>query len=320
MLIYLKPLSLFPDLHSDTLFGAITFAISELYPEKVDEMISEFNNNQPPFLISSAFPFAYCGEEKIRFFPKLILNQKENNLDTDTLKKYKNIKFMEEDLFYDLIKGDISELDILNNFNDYYSFKGFLMKNDYGIDIDLGEDIVSNNSINPLTNETKIFYSSSNRFKNMGMFFLVEFNNPDYESLILAGIKFLKDRGFGKDISTGKGHFDYEIDENYSIYSQFEHKDNFNYFTTLSRFIPTREDLVGLDENASYEFGSKRGKSSSYDVRRQVRFFNEGSVFFNDDSKKYFGKTVSSGNKSPAVEYGFAFPLYCVGNSGDLND
>ena len=32
MLIYIKPLSTFPKLHSDTLFGALTSAISELYP------------------------------------------------------------------------------------------------------------------------------------------------------------------------------------------------------------------------------------------------------------------------------------------------
>ena len=137
MLIYLKPLSLFPELHSDTLFGAITFAMNELYPEKIKDMISEFNNNQPPFLISSAFPFFYDDERKIRFFPKLILNQKENNLDTETLKGYKKIKYLEEELFFDLIKGDISEIDILSNFEDYYSFKGLLMKKDYEVDIDL---------------------------------------------------------------------------------------------------------------------------------------------------------------------------------------
>lgn len=55
MLIYLKPLSIFPELHSDTLFGAITYAISQLYPEKVDEMVKSFED-EPPFIISSTFP------------------------------------------------------------------------------------------------------------------------------------------------------------------------------------------------------------------------------------------------------------------------
>ncbi len=325
MLIYLKPLSLFPDLHSDTLFGAITFAISELYPEKVDGMISEFENNQPPFLISSAFPYVYADERKIKFFPKLILNQEDAKLDTEIFKKYKKIKYLEEDLFIDLIRGDISELDLMNNLECFNSSNGMLMKEDLDVVSDFGEDIISNNSINLISNETKIFYSSSNRFKNMGLFFLVEFNNPDYKPVILAAIKFLKDRGFGKDISTGKGHFDYEIDENYSIYSQFEDVDaaNLKYFTTLSRFIPTENDLIGLDENSSYEIDSKRGKSSSYEVRKQVRFFKEGSVFLCKDDfslKEYFGRIVLSGKITPAVEYGFAFPLSCMGNKVIEND
>ena len=41
----------------------------------------------------------------------------------------------------------------------------------------------------------------------------------------LYDVKFLKDRGFGRDISTGKGQFDYFIDEEYSLNSRFVLKD-----------------------------------------------------------------------------------------------
>ena len=117
-------------------------------------------------------------------------------------------------------------------------------------------------------------------------------------------MKFLKDRGFGRDISTGKGHFDYFIDEDYSI-NQYDG----NYFVTLSRFIPNSDDLAHINEFASYEIDSKRGKSSSNDIRKQIRFFKEGSVF--PDYKKYYGRIVQSGKVNPAIEYGFAFPLKC---------
>ena len=50
MLIYLEPLSLFPELHSDTIFGALTYAIKELYgEEKVKEMretLNEWNKDE----------------------------------------------------------------------------------------------------------------------------------------------------------------------------------------------------------------------------------------------------------------------------------
>ena len=63
MLVYIKPLSMFPRLHSDWLFGAILSAISEIFPDKLDDVISDFNDTNPPFLISSTFPVLYVNDE-----------------------------------------------------------------------------------------------------------------------------------------------------------------------------------------------------------------------------------------------------------------
>lgn len=308
MLIYLKPLSIFPELHSDTLFGAITYAISELYPEKIDEMIESFKS-EPPFIISSTFPFIFNNARKIKFYPKIIFPHKSKDLDEKfrpkDFKDYKKVKFIEESLFFDLLKGKLNESDILRNYNQYISVKGLLMRKSDDIDFNFGENIIPNNSVNRITNETEgIFYTSGNEFRNMGLFFLVEFANEEYRPIIKATMKFLKDRGFGRDISTGKGHFDYSIEDEYSI-NQYDG----NYFVTLSRFIPNSDDLARINEFASYEIDSKRGKSSSNEIRKQVRFFKEGSVF--PDYKKYYGRIVQSGKVNPAIEYGFAFPLKC---------
>ena len=86
MLVYIKPLSTFPKLHSDTLFGAITYAISELYPDKVDEMIKEFESGMPPFLLSSTFPVIYVNDSKIKFYPKIISNSDLTEFDSKILK------------------------------------------------------------------------------------------------------------------------------------------------------------------------------------------------------------------------------------------
>ena len=71
MLVYIKPLSTFPKLHSDTLFGALTSAISELYPDLIEKMLKEFEEGRPPFLISSTFPVIFNDDEKIKFYPKI---------------------------------------------------------------------------------------------------------------------------------------------------------------------------------------------------------------------------------------------------------
>lgn len=316
MLVYIKPLSIFPDLHSDTLFGAITYAISELYPELVDEMINNFNN-EPPFILSSTFPFAFENNLKIKFYPKILLKHEDYEVDIDIGKKYKKINYLEEDIFFKLINGQLNEEDILNNFSNYYSHNGLLMTKNHGINFSLSNTIIPNNSINRLTNETEnIFYTSGNEFKNLGLFFFVEFNNKEYKPIFKGALKFLKDRGLGKDISVGKGHFDYEI-EDFDIGSLEDNYglNNGNYFVSLSRFIPTEEDLSKINEFSTYEIGSKRGRSSSGEIRKEIKFFKEGSIF--PHYKKHYGQIIQSGKNSPAVEYGFAFPLKVIIKEGD---
>lgn len=302
MLIYIKPLSTFPKLHSDTLFGALTSAISELYPNLVDEMINEFEQKRPPFLISSTFPVIF-NEDKVKFYPKLIMESNLSGIDSKIIKDYKKVDYLDEKLFYSLINGELSERDILNNYEDYYRFSNLLMSEKLDVDIGFGENILPNNSVNRLVHETKIFYTQGDSYKNLGLFFLVEIFDENYSSIIKSAIKFLKDRGFGRDISTGKGHFDFEIDETVT----FDDTSDKNMFVTLSRFIPTPEDLGRVNEYSFYEIDSKRGRDKTGEIRKQVRFFKEGSIFPN--YQMTYGNIVKSGDVNPAVEYGYAFPL-----------
>ena len=80
-----------------------------------------------------------------------------------------------------------------------------------------------------------------------------------------------------------------------------------NMFITLSRFIPTDDDLKRINEYSFYEIGSKRGRDKSGEIRKQVRFFKEGSVFPN--FQLTYGNIVKSGEINPAFEYGYAYPF-----------
>ena len=301
MLVYIKPLSVFPKLHSDTLFGAILSSMSELYPDKVNDMITEFENNNPPFLISSAFPFIFVDNRKVRFLPKIILKSELGNIDNiSALKEYKKVEFIEEEIFFNILNHNISEADIINDFDDYSRVGNLLMIKDYGVSVSFDNVILPNNSINRLTNETDaIFYSEGVEYGNMGLYFYVNFMNDEYESIIKSCLKFLKDRGFGRDISTGKGQFDYEIDD-ISIENTSGSR-----FIILSRFIPTSDDLTSIISDANYELESKRGRDKTGEIRKQIRFFKEGSTFRN--SKEIYGQIIESGINVPACEYGYAF-------------
>jgi CRISPR-associated protein Csm4 len=308
MLVYIKPLSIFPKLHSDTIFGAIISAVSELYPESLEELLLKFKE-YPPFTVSSAFPFLFNEKEKLRFFPKIINSGRGNNDSSnwnilDNRKKFKKVEFIEEKLFFKMISGDLKESEIIEDLENYKIYGNLLTEATVNIQGKYKDTVIPNNTVNRITQESEaIFYSEGYEFDNMGLFFLVDFKEKKYESIIKATIRFLKDRGFGKDISTGKGHFDLEgFDEGYNLPDI-----DGNYFITISRFIPNEEDLTKINKFSSYEIGSKRGRSVEGELRRQVRFFKEGSIFpvFNE----FCGKIVDSGTNYPAVEYGYAFPV-----------
>ncbi len=304
MLVYVKPLSIFPELHSDTIFGALTFAVAQLYPEKAEEMVKEFETN-PPFILSSPFPYIFNESEKVKFYPKVSLKIDNDKADygIDDVKDYKKVKYVDEKIFHKIINGELEEVDILNNFKDYEYSNGFLMSSKYDIPFKLSENIIPNNRVNRVTNETEgIFYTSGHEFYNMGLFFYIRFYNEEYAPIVKAALRFLKDRGFGRDISVGKGQFDYEI-----LDEDIEASGDGKYFVNLSRFIPNDTDLANIGEDSIYEIGSKRGRSSAGEIRKQIRFFKEGSLFpvYAED----YGRIVSVGKDSPAVEYGYAFAV-----------
>ena len=58
----------------------------------------------------------------------------------------------------------------------------------------------------------------------------------------------------------------------------------------------------------------KRSRDKSGEVRKQVRFFKEGSTF-NHYAEKYGCIVKTGSDKYPAYEFGYAFPVsYCEGD------
>jgi len=329
MLIYIKPLSIFPSLHSDRIFGAIISSISQLYTKDfVEELLEEFKEN-PPFILSSAFPVIFNENnlnESIRFFPKIIGNWKieDGEIDLDKRKKFKKVEYIQEKLFFQLLNRGLNETDLINSIDKDYIIKNKLIFEKELLnevkDKKFKKTVIPNNMVNRLNNSSEqIFYSEGYEYSKleMGLFFCIKFlnNQEKYEKIIKAAIRFLRDRGFGGDISTGKGQFDYEIIDESNIDGISSHRDNWDNnssFITLSRFIPSENDLNNIKKadigKVAYEILSKRGKSSTNELRKRVRFFKEGSTFpsFNE----YYGRIINSGTElNPAVEYGFAFPI-----------
>lgn len=317
-IVYLKPKSTFPFLSSDSIFGALAYGMSELFPEKFDSFLEKFKNkDNVPFLISSAFPYIKYEGNYFRFYPKPITKFQSDDMGLS--KKFKKIQFIEESIFLDLVTGIISNEDIFKNFKDN-EFKAnefnesFLVKKENSSVIEgslFSKEISPHNVIDRVKNNSiNIFYSEDYRFReNNGLFFLVEFKDPSLEENFISLLKYLRDKGFGHDISSGKGQFDFEIED----FDKFENLSKGQYFVSLSRFIPDKEDISLIKEfskndNVLYELGDKRSRDS-FGLRKKTRFFKEGSVF-PDYTVKYdvtCGYLVETSDRS--VEYGYSFNI-----------
>lgn len=315
MIIYIEPKSLFPQLSSDTIYGAIFSAISNLY-EDFNEFLDLFKKS-PPFLISSAFPYIGRGD-KIHFFPMPIdgVSDFKKKKDVEGTKKLKKVRYIHESIFNKWINGEIDEVFLLKNINQFKIKDSLIYPKELDLDFNIDSLDNARNSINRLVQSTDIFYSSGKSYKNAGIFFLVRFADDEakkkYGSVISGAVKFLEDRGIGEDVSSGKGHF--EIIE-FSDREIIQESQTGNRFISLSRYHPTLEEIkIYHDKNELYyDIITKRGRSSDGRIRKQVRFFSEGSTFPNL-GKEVYGGLVPVDKK--AIEFGYAYDVRILGEIG----
>lgn len=307
LLVKIRPVSEFPSLHSDKIFGAICFATKDLYgEEKLVDMLEDFKK-EPPFIISSAFPCANNIDDNIYFLPRPIEGidiPEDYKKYIDNYKKFKNVKYISRDIFNDWINGRIDETYIIRNLDKYSIKNGLLYLKDKSLKFAIESYNIPRNRINRLSNSSEdIFYFEGNYYKNMSLFFIMRIYDHKYEELLRCSLEFLSNyRGFGTDISVGKGKF--EIEE-FSENKLLDIPKDQKRFITLSRYIPSIDEVntFKVRNNVFYDMVIKRGMVSVDNPKKQVCFFSEGSTFPN--LKNIYGRILYVHEK--AVEYGLAF-------------
>lgn len=307
LLVRIRPISEFPSLYSDKLFGAICFASKELYgEEKLIDMINNFEDN-PPFLISSAFPCINYNNDIIYFLPKpieevKILEDYKNYI--DNYKELNKVRYISKDIFNDWINDRIDTTYLLRNLNKYSIKNGLLYPKDRTLKFTIKSYDIPRNQINRLNNISEnVFYFEGNYYRNVSLFFIIRVYDHKYEEWLKSSLEFLRDyRGFGPDICVGKGKF--EIDY-FSENKLLDIPKDQKRFITLSRYIPSIDEInmFKVRNNVFYSIVTKRGMVSVNKPKKQVHFFSEGSTFPN--LKNIYGRILQVHEKS--VEYGFAF-------------
>jgi len=317
--VYLDPLSALPtDLPSNRIFGAICVGMNELYGDgELSSMLEQFRGGSAPFILSSAFPFVYGEDNKTKyhFFPKPIVKPsalEDHEGHYDAAKKYKKVQYLDQVLFNRFINGEINETSLIEGLssNDVKIIrKIFLTGTDINNDFAIRKQDTPHNILNRLSGSSENFYYTTGlNFKNSGLFFLIKFYDNAYRSKVEASLKFIEDRGFGGNISSGMGQFKLSIVTDSELIN--EPARDVGSSMTLSLYSP--DDFNSFDKKRCwYELMKIRGRCGDGFMKKSIRVFKEGSTFPIRD-QKICGKLVYVRENPDVVEYGIAFPVRMV--------
>lgn len=287
-----------PYIHSDTLFSALCHCYLLLFGQAsqfIEAFKPDFPDREPPFLISSAFPFK--GQDL--FFPLPANQLLSVNSSLCEAKKLKKIKYVNQKLLFRLLKGE-KLIDLLEEIEISAELKtqppaGNQKKASSNPESDIQEKLDGQDEIwksediprialNPLNNhpgENYFHFGQVTYSKNSGLFLLVQINDLSWENTLKSLFRLLADEGVGGDRTCGKGLFhqpeflDFDLPEIPGPKALY----------AISVYIPKPEELSGLEESF-YELEERKGYVFSplnrSLRRRSVRAIVEGSVLLNN--------------------------------------
>lgn len=269
--------------HSDTFWGAIINKWLLLYTDNPVELCRSAS-----FTLSSAFPLI----SGARFYPVPMgaMNKVMDDvahLDSGAipleLKDVKKIRYISEDLFFQILTGRETVLADLtpSTVHPYPLAARGQVKQSVGYATEVQRPRVSVDQINGGVREGAFFYSSDQFFgAESGLFFFASFTSPQIREKFEAALRLLGDCGLGADRTVGRGAFSVTATD----WSATELK-NPTAQVLLSLYFPTREEVArGVLTNPVSTYGLTRrtGHAGGHDVSRFRRadcwMLTEGSV------------------------------------------
>ncbi len=292
------------ELTSDIIFGHICWAYRFLYSEEeLLKFLRDFYEH--PVVISSMFPQK---ESEELFFPNIpcVLSVEEEEIvkSDDDYRKLKKIR-----------KLNYIPFELIKKFKDDFSIASIVKElmrryNEVPTSI-ISNQEVAHNTIDRLNNmviEGRFFVEMEYFLKEgFSFYFLIKdsyFGKQKLEEIL----QYLSNTGLGKDKTTGKGQFSYQL----SSYNLEESTEG-NAFILLSRYIPTSNEEV----NGYYKIRPKIGRLGEHYAhlspfyKKPLLFLQEGSILFSNEKKKFYGGIIDKVHSKPDIRhYGIGFPYF----------
>ncbi len=309
----ITPLSLFRDFPSSyTLFGAVSWGYLILYgEEKLKELLNNFKNENPSFLISSILP----KNQNNCYFPKPNLQAKRIEKTDIDYKKLKKISYIPFNILKEVLDGNIkNELEL------HQTLDKELKENKISL---IKKDAIPHASIDRIFGTTEgsggLFFEEVVAL-NEG-YILIAVKDENTRKKLKSIFNLLQDIGLGGNRSVGYGKVIFgDFEEFPEIEKYFKNKTD--KFITLAPVIPEKEtyDL----SNSYYDYFTFRGAiDNNYNFKDvdiwkdKVIYLKEGSTFKVKKEKDIYGQFFNAKtiNGKEIYQYGLAFPLFIQGGN-----
>jgi len=280
-------------IHSDTLFSAFCHSFLLLYGEEnLEKLLSEFIEGNPPFLISSAFPWW-----KGKYYFPVPLNQIPEK------KELKKIEFVAQSDFEKILSGEklSDEMDTIPRIT-----TGDVSKPWNNTEVPR----LLINRMNNMPGENFFYFGETLFTETSGLYFLINFLSNNIEKQFKSTINLLVEEGIGGDRSSGKGVFNKP-----EFYEMKLNVPNTEGVISLSLYYPQKDELSDIP-SGYYELIERKGYIYSpwcQSLRKKsVRMFAEGSVFPSKKIGRVVDITPQLFTEHKIYRYGLAFSLPCI--------
>lgn len=303
---------------ADTIFSSICANWAMMFGE--EEMVTELLPNgkpnwTPPFLISSAFPFA----GSVRFYRKPLLPPPDEG------KRWKKVEWVSEEVFGQWLKSGrieseksislhggkvILTLDECDRLTEDLGVRSIETLQLWSI------QRIPRVTLDVTTRTSSLFHFGRLTFREgCGLFFFARLLKENMTEKFKAVIRLMGDEGVGGDRTVGHGSFEPEFGDNIPQFCQPKPSEM---FVTLSPLLPKPEEVSSLFSNGCrYSFvvrsGWIGGVFSTSLRRKTVRMLSEGSVLCGSAERVWgtMADVTPQNSPHPVYRWGFAFPLPC---------